>query len=240
MRASGAKKNALKPWQKEMWCISRPGDAAFVCQMEHVLDVYQQPYDPDYPLVCMDETTKQCTREVRAPIRAKPGQTEKYDGEYERNGVGHLMLFYAPLESWRRVQIADNHAAPEWAEGVRRLVQEDFPGAKQITLVMDNLSTHTGASLYKVFEPEVAHELMSKLNFVYTPKHGSWLNMAECEFSVLARQCLDRRIAEVSRLESEVEAWQAKRNENAKPADWRFTTADARVKLVRLYPKLSE
>ena len=221
-----------------MWCISQPGDAAFVCQMEQVLDVYQQPHNPDYPLVCMDETTKQCTREVRRSIPAKPGQTQKYDGEYERNGVAHLLMFYAPLEGWRRVQIADNHKALEWAEGVRRLVQEDFPSAKCITLVMDNLSTHTGASLYKAFEPELAHELMSKLNFVYTPKHGSWLNMAECELSVLARQCLDQRMADLQILESEVEAWQGKRNENGKPADWRFTTADARIKLTRLYPNI--
>ncbi len=219
-----------------MWCIPKLCDAAFVCQMEQVLDAYQQPYNPEYPLICMDETTKQCTREVRARIAAKPGQTEKYDGEYERNGVGHLMLFYAPLESWRRVQISDNHKSLEWAEGVRRLVQEDFPSAKCITLVMDNLSTHTGASLYKAFEPELAHELMEKLNFIYTPKHGSWLNMAECEFSVLARQCLDRRISDMQSLESEVGAWQATRNENAKPADWRFTTEDARIKLKRLYP----
>ena len=238
MCTTDAKKNVLKPWQKEMYCISRPGDAAFACQMEQVLDVYHRPFDQDYPLVCMDETTKQCTREVRKPIKAKPGQVEKYDGEYERNGVGHLMLFYAPLEGWRRVQIDDNHKAEQWAEGVRCLVQDDFPEAKRITLVMDNLSTHSGASLYKTFSPELAHELMSKLEFVYTPKHGSWLNMAECEFSVLARQCLDRRIADMQSLTDEVQAWHDTRNECARPAEWRFTTQDARIKLKRLYPDL--
>ena len=138
--------------------------------MEQVLDVYQRAYDPDNPLICMDETTKQCTREVRAPIRAKPGQIQKYDGEYERNGVGHLMLFYAPLLGWRRVDVEDNHKGAQWAEGVRRLVQDDFPEAKCITLVMDNLSTHSGASLYKTFTPELAHELMSKLEFCLYPQ----------------------------------------------------------------------
>ena len=208
--------------------------------MEAVLDVYKRPFDSDYPVVCMDETTKQCTREVRAPIKASPGQTERYDGEYERNGVAHLMLFYNPLENWRNIRIADNHASGEWAEGVRQLVQTTYPEAKKITLVMDNLSTHTGASLYKTFEPELAHALLQKLEFIYTPKHGSWLNMAECEFSVLARQCLDRRIADTTLLTREINAWQSKRNKNDEPVDWRFTTEDARIKLKKLYPKVSD
>ncbi len=223
-----------------MWCIPAQGNAAFVCQMEHVLQVYKRAYDPRYPVVCMDETTKQCTREVRAPIKAKPGHPQRYDGEYERNGVGHLLLFYNPLENWRHVQVADNHTASEWAEGVRRLVEEDYADAERITLVMDNLNTHTGASLYKRFAPEKARTLLDKLEFVYTPKHGSWLNMAECEFSVLARQCLDRRIADMDRLRQEVDAWQSSRNLNTKPADWRFTTEDARIKLKRLYPNLDD
>ncbi|ASJ71346.1 IS630 family transposase [Granulosicoccus antarcticus] len=222
-----------------MWCIAPKEDAGFVCQMEAVLDVYKRPFDAEYPVVCMDETTKQCTREVQKPIPASPGQSERYDGEYERNGVAHLMVFYTPLESRRTVRIADNHASGEWAEGVRDLVENQYPHAKKITLVMDNLSTHSGASLYRTFEPAVAHALMQKLEFVFTPKHGSWLNMAECEFSVLARQCLDRRIADVPTLTKEIAAWQTHRNENAKPADWRFTTDDARIKLKRLYPKVS-
>ena len=143
--------------------------------------------------------------------------------EYERNGVSHLLLFYAPFENWRRIQVADNHAACEWAEGVRRLVQEDYPDAKRITLVMDNLNTHSGASLYKAFSPEVARALLEKLEFVYAPKHGSWLNIAECEFSVLCRQCLARRLPDRQTVEAEVEAWVEKRNQRSTLVDWRFT-----------------
>lgn len=223
-----------------MWCIPPKGDAHFVCQMESVLSVYKRPRELLYPVVCMDETTVQCIKEVRAPITAKPGQSERYDVEYERNGVSHLVLFYAPFENWRRIQVADNHAACEWAEGVRRLVQEDYPQANRITLVMDNLNTHTGASLYKVFPPETARALLEKLEFVYTPKHGSWLNMAECEFSVLSRQCLARRLSDMQKVTAEVGAWVEKRNQQTKPVDWRFTTEDARIKLKRLYPNISE
>ena len=223
-----------------MWCIPPQHNAAFVCQMEEVLQVYQRPHDSHYPVVCMDETSVQCTREVRQPIPAKAGHSERYDAQYERNGVAHLLAFYAPFENWRRVDVADNHAAPQWAEGVRRLVQEDYPHAKRITLVMDNLNTHTGASLYKAFAPAVARSLLDKLEFVHTPKHGSWLNIAECEFSVLNRQCLNRRLPDVETVTSEVRTWQQERNQSDKPVDWRFTTDDARVKLKRLYPKISE
>ncbi len=208
--------------------------------MEEVLEVYHRPHDPSHPVVCMDESSKQCVKEVRDPIPASPGQTERYDVEYERNGVAHMILFYTPFENWRRVDVADNHAALQWAEGVRRLVEEDYPQAERITLVMDNLNTHTGASLYKAFPPEQARSLLDKLEFIYTPKHGSWLNMAECEFGVLSRQCLDRRIPDIESVHSEIAAWTAHRNQSNKPVDWRFTTADARIKLKRLYPKLSE
>lgn len=180
----------------------------------------------------------QCIKEVRAPIPARPGSTERYDVEYERNGVAHLLLFYAPFENWRRIQVADNHAACEWAEGVRRLVEEDYPNAEKITLVMDNLNTHSGASLYKAFAPEHARALLNKLEFVYTPKHGSWLNMAECEFSVLSRQCLARRVPDRKAVTSETAAWVQNRNQNTASVDWRFTAEDARIKLIRLYPKL--
>ncbi len=206
--------------------------------MESVLEVYKRPHDPLHPVVCMDEASVQCTKEIRAPIAAKPGQTERYDVEYERNGVAHLILFYAPFANWRRIQVADNHAAIEWAENIRRLVQDDYPDAECITLVMDNLNTHTGASLYKAFRPELARALLDKLDFVYTPKHGSWLNMAECEFSVLSRQCLARRIPDMQTVETEVNAWVNDRNRNTTPVDWRFTTDDARIKLKRLYPKI--
>jgi transposase len=208
--------------------------------MEAVLDVYKRPHDQLYPVVCMDETSVQCIKEIRSPIVATPGQSERYDAEYERNGVAHLLLFYAPLDNWRRIKVANNHAACEWAEGVRRLVQEDYANAECITLVMDNLNTHTGASLYKAFPAEMARALLKKLEFVYTPKHGSWLNMAECEFSVLSRQCLARRLPDMQTVTTQVGAWVEKRNQQSKPADWRFTTEDARIKLKRLYPILSD
>lgn len=223
-----------------MWCIAPEKDAAFVCSMEAVLDVYKREIDPDHPVVCMDETSAQCIKEVRTAIAAQPGQTERYDVEYERNGVAHLMLFYAPFLDWRRLSVGDNHAAATWAEGVRRLVEEDFPKAKRITLVMDNLNTHTGASLYKAFPPGQAHSLLKRIEFVFTPKHGSWLNMAECEFAVLSRQCLGRRMPDQEFVKTEVEAWARDRNQRKKAAEWRFTTEDARVKLARLYPNVSD
>ena len=223
-----------------MWCIPAEGNAHFVCQMEAVLEVYKRPHDPRHPVVCMDESSVQCIKEVRPPIAARTGQTERYDVEYERNGVAHLVLFYAPFDNWRRIQVADNHAAVEWAEGVRRLVEEDYADAKRITLVMDNLNTHTGASLYKAFAPEKARALLEKLEMVYTPKHGSWLNLAECEFSVLSRQCLSRRLPDRQTVTKEVTVWASVRNQQTKPVDWRFTTEDARLKLKRLYPKLSD
>jgi len=207
--------------------------------MEQVLEVYKRPFDPDYPVVCMDETSTQCVKEVRPVMAAKPGQIERYDVEYERNGVAHLIQFYAPFVGWRRIQVADNHAACEWAKGVRTLVEKDFADAKRITLVMDNLNTHTGASLYKAFEPHIARALLDKLEFMYTPKHGSWLNMAECEFSVLARQCLSRRLPDIETVRDEVNKWSHARNQAATTVDWRFTTEDARIKLKRLYPAIS-
>ena len=222
-----------------MWCIPPQQDAAFVCAMEQVLEVYKRPLDPDYPVVCMDETSTQCVKEVRPVMAAKPGQLERYDVEYERNGVAHLIQFYAPFLGWRRIQVADNHAACEWAQGVRTLVEKDFADAKRITLVMDNLNTHAGASLYKAFEPSIARALLEKLEFVYTPKHGSWLNMAECEFSVLARQCFSRRLPDLETVRQEVNAWSLARNQAATTVDWRFTTQDARIKLKRLYPAIS-
>lgn len=222
-----------------MWCIPPKHDAAFVCAMEQVLDVYKRPLDPDYPVVCMDESSVQCVKEVRPGLPGKPGQIERYDVEYERNGVAHLIQFYAPFTGWRRIEVADNHAALQWAKDVRTLVEQDFAKAKRITLVMDNLSTHTGASLYKAFEPEVARALLNKLEFVYTPKHGSWLNMAECEFSVLSRQCFNRRLPDSETIQKEVNAWTAERNQAAATVNWRFTTEDARIKLKQLYPTIS-
>ena len=207
--------------------------------MEQVLHVYTRAHDPLYPVICMDETTKQCVKETRPPQPPAPECPARYDAEYERNGVAHLLLYYAPLENWRRVDVKSDHVATTWAEGVRRLVEEDFPEAERITLVMDNLNTHAGASLYKAFPAPKARRLLTKLQFVYTPRHGSWLNMAECEFSVLARQCLNRRLADRDTVKEEVTAWAKRRNDHGTPAQWRFTTEDARIKLHSLYPKIS-
>lgn len=223
-----------------MWCIPPQENAAFVCGMENVLQVYTRPYDASYPVVCMDETSKQCVHEIRPPQPMRAGHPARYDAEYRRNGVGHLLMYYAPFDDWRRIDVAADHAAPTWAEGVRRLVDEDFPQAQRITLVMDNLSTHTGASLYKRFEPAKARALLDKLEFVYTPNHGSWLNIAECEFSALARQCLDRRIPDIDSLRTEVDAWTEARNRASRPVQWRFTTDDARIKLRHLYPTVRD
>lgn len=222
-----------------MWCIPPQQDAAFVCAMEQVLAVYRRPTKLAYPVVCMDETSVQCVREVRPPLPGKPGHVARYDVEYERNGVAHLMQFYAPFIGWRRLQVAETHAALEWAKNVRTLVEQDFPQAKRITLVMDNLNTHTGASLYKAFDASVARALLDKLEFVYTPKHGSWLNIAECEFSVLSRQCLNRRLPDIETVGKEVKAWTHERNQTASTVNWRFTTENARVKLKQLYPVIS-
>ena len=222
-----------------MWCIAPKANAAFVCAMESVLDVYKHPVDPAYPVVCMDETSKQCVKEVRPVLPVRPGQVARYDVEYERNGVAHLLQYYAPFIGWRRIHVSDNHKAEQWALTIKALVDEDFPHANQITLVMDNLNTHTGASLYKTFPPEEARRLLDKLEFVYTPKHGSWLNMAECEFSVLSRQCLDRRLPDRATVDSEVTAWVTKRNQAESVCQWRFTTEDARIKLKHLYPSIS-
>tara|TARA_B100000959_G_C14914483_1_gene596672 strand:+ start:778 stop:1443 length:666 start_codon:yes stop_codon:yes gene_type:complete len=221
-----------------MWCIAPQEDAAFVCAMEQVLDVYKRLLDADYPVVCMDETSVQCVKEVRPGLPARPGQLECYDAEYERNGVAHVMQFYTPFIGWRRMDVADNHKALQWAEGVRELVENDFADARRITLVMDNLNTHCGASLYKAFEPEVARGLLDKLEFVYTPKHGSWLNIAECEFSVLGRQCFSRRLGDIETVRTEVNAWTEARNQACATVNWRFATEDARIKLKSLYPSI--
>ncbi len=208
--------------------------------MEDVLEVYKRPYDPAHPLVCRDESSKQQIKEVRAPIPAQPGKYERYDTEYERNGVSNLFMFFEPLAGKRDVVVTERRTAADWAYQVRDLVDKRYLGAKRITLVMDNLNTHTGASLYKTFEPQEARRMLDKLEIHYTPKHGSWLNMAEIEFSILSQQCLDRRIPDRETLEKEVAAWTKKRNNYPKPMEWRFTTEDARIKLKRLYPTIED
>lgn len=202
--------------------------------MEDVLTVYQQSYDPDYPLVCMDESSKQHTIEVRDRKEAEPGKPIRYDTEYKRNGVSNLFIFFEPLAGWRKLSVTDTRTAVDWAHQVKTLLDKDYPDAIKVKLVMDNLNTHTPASLYKAFEPQEARRLIEKLEFHYTPKHGSWLNMAEIEFSHLGRQCLDRRIPDQSTMRREVDSWVAKRNKNKAKMEWRFTTRDARIKLLML------
>jgi len=204
--------------------------------MEEVLDVYQQPDDPDRPLVCMDEASKQLVGETRTPLPARPGDTAHEDYEYVRNGVANLFMFYAPLAGWRHVQVTEHRTRLDWAHAMRDLVDLHFPTATKIRLVCDNLNTHTAGSLYEAFPPEEARRILDRLELHHTPKHGSWLNMAEIELSVLSRQCLDRRIADDAALRHEIAAWEAPRNRAEATMDWRFTTADARIKLKHLYP----
>ena len=206
--------------------------------MEHVLDVYHRPYDEKRPLVCLDEASKQLIGEVIEPIPAAPGQPERFDYESTRNGTAHLFMISEPLLGWRAVRVTERRTAVDFAEVIRWLVEEVHEEAEKVVLAMDNLNTHRLASLYEAFPPEQARRIAEKLEVHHTPKHGSWLNMAEIELSVLARQCLARRIATREELEREVAAWEAERNERDDKIRWRFTTADARIKLRRLYPVL--
>jgi hypothetical protein len=204
--------------------------------MEDVLDVYHRPHDPDRPVVCLDETSKQLIAETRVPIPAKPGQAARYDYEYQRNGTANLFMMFAPLEGWRHVEVTDRHTAVDYAEILKDLSDKHFPGAAKIVLVQDNLNTHKPASLYEAFPAAEARRLVERFEWHYTPKHGSWLDMAESELSVVSSQCLDRRIPDKQTLIKEVAAWERARNKNHAKADWQFTTADARIKLKRLYP----
>ena len=206
--------------------------------MEDVLEVYHRPHDPEYPVVCVDETSKQLISETRIPIKAKPGQPARHDYEYERNGTANLFMMFAPLEGWRHVEVTDHHTAVDFAHMLRDLSDTHFPGAKKIVLMEDNLNTHKPASLYEAFPAAEARRLVERFEWHYTPKHGSWLNMAEFELSVLSGQCLDRRIPDKQTLTEEVAAWEYARNKKHVKADWQFTTADARVKLKRLYPAM--
>jgi len=206
--------------------------------MEDVLDLYTAPEDPRYPLVCFDETSKQLIGETRTPLPTKPGQPERYDFEYVRNGVQNLFMFFAPLHNWRHVKVTDRRTKVDWAHCMHDLVDIHFPEAVRIRIVEDHLNTHDPAALYDVFEPAEAKRILDRLEFHYTPKHGSWLNMAEIELSVVSSQCLDRRIPDKPTLEHEVVAWADRRNDRHATVNWRFTTADARIKLKRLYPSM--
>ncbi|MFZ3333760.1 MAG: IS630 family transposase [Candidatus Acidiferrales bacterium] len=222
---------------KQQWVIPPDASAAFVANMEDVLEVYQRPHDPACPVVCLDETSKQMIVETRAPIAAKPGRMARHDYEYERNGVANLFMMFAPLEGWRHVKVTDRHTAKDYAHALRDLSDTHFPGAAKIVLVQDNLNTHKPASLYEAFPAAEARRLVERFEWHYTPKHGSWLDLAESELGVLATQCLDRRIPDQQTLTNEVAAWTTNRNKHHAKADWQFTTADARVKLKRLYPQ---
>lgn len=213
-------------------------NAAFVYHMEDVLSLYHQPYEPAYPLVCFDESSKQLVSEKRVPWPAAPGQAARYDYEYQREGVRNLFMFFEPLAGRRHVEVTQQRTKVDWAHCMKQLVDELYPHAICIRVVQDNLNTQHPAALYEVFEPHEAKRLLDHLDFHYTPKHGSWLNMAEIEFSVLARQCLDRRIPDEATLKQEVAAWQASRNDGEAKVNWQFTTSDARVKLKKLYPSI--
>ena len=206
--------------------------------MEDVLEVYHRQYRDNEVLVCLDETSKQQVKETRLGRPPRPGAAGSYDYEYERNGVSNLFMLFAPLEGWRRVEVTERRTRLDWAEVVRKLVDEDYADRERIVLVMDNLNTHHPSSLYEAFEPAEARRIAERLEIHYTPKHGSWLNMAEIEIGVMTRQCLDRRIPDRSVLRREAAAWQAQRNRDGIRVDWRFTTADARIKLKSLYPSI--
>lgn len=206
--------------------------------MEDVLDVYRRAYDPNRPVVCLDEASKPLIRETRTPIPARPGQPERVDYEYERNGTANLFMVFEPLAGRRRVTVTDRRPEIDFPHVIRELVDEQYPEVDKVVLVMDNLNTHKLSSLYEAFTPEEARRLIGRLEVHHTPKHGSWLNMAETELSVLGGQCLDRRIGERDELPAEVAAWEQRRNTAKGRVDWQFTTADARVKLKRLYPSI--
>jgi len=206
--------------------------------MEDVLDVYHLPYDPNYPVVCMDESNKQLIGEVHIPIPCKPGQPKRIDDEYIRNGVATIFMEVEPLSGKRHVEITESRTRKDWAYQIKQMLDERYPAATKVRLVMDNLNTHNIASLYETFEPQEARRLAERLEFHHTPKHGSWLNMAEIELSVLKGQCLNRRIADISTMRDEVMAWEKHRNSSSKKILWQFTNDEARIKLVKLYPKL--
>jgi hypothetical protein len=230
------KKNELKPWQKKHWCIPPEANAEFVCAMEEVLDVYKRSYDATHPLICMDEVNTQLLKEVRTPLPVEPRQPARQDYEYEREGVCNVFVAYEPLCGTRVAQVRMQRTRRDWAEFMREVLDQHYPTAEKVVLVMDNLKTHSCASFYEVFPPAEARRLGRKLEIHSTPKHGSWLNMAEIELSVLSRQCLSRRLSSLEEATRQVEAWQNHRNQDQAKVNWRFTTEDARIKLKRLYP----
>lgn len=207
-----------------------------MCALEDVLEVYKRPYDPAVPVVCLDEAQKQLVAEVRTPLRPRPGGPERFDAHYARAGVCQLFLMVEPLRGWRHVEVRTHKGARDWAEVIRKMLTTYYPHARRVRLIVDNLNTHAGGALYQAFPPDEARALYERLELHYTPKHASWLNMAEIELSALSRQCLNRRLDKQARVQREVSAWEKHRNQKRTKIDWQFTTADARTKLRRLYP----
>jgi transposase len=227
----------LKPWQEKMWCIPKV-DAEFVARMEDVLDLYAEEPDERQPVVCFDETPRQLIGESRVPVEARPGQPRRVDYEYVRNGTANVFVFVDAHRPWRHAKVTDRRAAPDFAQCMRDLTDRHYPKAERIRVVMDNLSTHTPAALYECFEPDEARRILRRLEFHYTPKHASWLNMVEIEIGVMVGQCLDRRIPDKATLVAEVAAWQRRRNREKARINWLFTVQRAREKLGRAYPAL--
>jgi hypothetical protein len=224
----------------KQWCIPPKANAEFVWKMEDVLEVYKRPYDSKRPVVCLDETSKQLIGEVRSPVPAVPGQVAHYDCEYVRNGVANLFMIFEPLAGRREVEMTDRRTKKDYAQCLRKLSDQVYPDAEIIVLVQDNLNTHSPASLYEAFEPAQAKCLAERFEFHYTPKHGSWLDMAEIELGILSRQCLSQRIDNMDNLRQETDAWEKSRDQAQAKVNWQFTTADARIKLRRLYPSIEE
>jgi transposase len=231
--------NHLKPWRKQMWCIPKV-DGTYVARMEDVLDLYAQAPDPQRPVVCFDESPTQLIGEARQPIPAAPGQLERYDCEYRRNGTVNLFVFLDAHRAWRRVKVTNQRTARDFAECMRDLVDLHYPQAERVRVVLDNLSTHSAGALYDAFPAPEAHRVLRRLEFHYTPKHASWLNMVEIEIGVLRGQCLDRRIGERHRLVAEIAAWERQRNAAGARVKWMFTTERARTKLARAYPDIAK
>jgi transposase len=227
--------NDLKPWRKDMWCIPQV-DGEFVARMEDVLDLYAEPPDAKRPVVCFDESPTQLIGEVRRSIPARPGQLERYDCEYKRNGTANLFVFLDVHRPWRKIKVTDSRTGVDFAVCMRDLTDVYFPMAKLIRVVLDNLSTHSAGTLYRAFPPDEARRVLRRLEFHYVPKHASWLNMVEIEIGVLRSQCLDRRIATKTQVESEIAAWERQRNAAAARIKWMFTTDKARTKIGRAYP----
>lgn len=229
----------MRPHQSDYWCIPPKESADFVANMEDVLDVYSLPYNPLRPVVCMDEKPYQLLDESREPLPMKPGSNKKLDSEYVRNGTCSIFVFNEPLAGWRHVSVREQRTATDWAEEVKQMV-DMYPQAEKIILVMDNLNTHTCASLYKKFNPVEARRIAKRLEIHYTPKHGSWLDMAEIELNVMTRQCLNRRIPTIEKLREELAAWESERNAYKGKITWQFKTKDARIRLCSLYPQISQ